>query len=222
MSLDQPVPATITSQTLPLSSSIDERRYAELVSRAAVVEGHDLTDQEALIGVPFIITALTYRDGIPRRETRDGKKVEIRTNYVTLEIVVGTQLDLNVALSRKRITKDQYERLTPLEPLVFNDGSTGICRQVTAYLHKSGVITVPEGPEGGPAGESRYDTYRANWISSIVPSIVPLTDDLDHVPPVRFDLSDPETIARPLVCPRGLRRSDYDAAGQQSTTFYLA
>src|SRR4051812_1730354 len=43
------------------------------------------------------------------------------------------------------------------EPVVFNDGSTGVRRQLVAYLTSKGVIDPGPGEEAAEAGKSRYD-----------------------------------------------------------------
>lgn len=197
-----------------------EATYRALLEQSVVVDGHDLAEKEALIGVPFIVTAVVYRDGVPGKAVVDGKLTTVPTNYVSAEIMIGTRQDILVAMQRKRITPEQAERITPLEKLVINDGSTGIMRQLTAYLVSREVISVPDGPEGGSTGESRYDVYRASWVDSMVSLYEPGTNN--PLPSVRFDLTGWGAVAPPLHCPRGLRRSDYDAGGQTATTYYLA
>ena len=204
-----------TTPSANLSPSALEAEYARLAETAAEVQGHDLIDDKAaLLGMPFIVTGVTYRDGLPRKAAQGNKLVDAPTNYVSLEIMLGDSLALNRALERGKITIEQRRAYDPCERLVINDGSTGIYRQITAFLVAARAFEVGDGQEGGAAGESRYDRYRAEWSAVIEPF------SEDDKMTVHFDLVNNPALVT-LRCPRGLRRSDYDAAGQQSTTFYL-
>jgi hypothetical protein len=91
------------------------------------------------------------------------------------------------------------------EPVVFNDGSTGVYRQVVAYLESKGLVELPDGPASGPAGESRFDAPLAQWRKP---------KRADEVGQERgFDVR--------LVCPRGLRTSEYEGPAGMATTYYL-
>jgi hypothetical protein len=93
-------------------SSID---LSALLANVDVVEGRPLTEKGSLIGMPLIITSVTFRKG-----TKDAAGVQ--HDYVSCEYTTVTA--------------------TPIEG-VFNDGSTGIRRQVVSYLASKGII--PEG-----------------------------------------------------------------------------
>ena len=197
-----------TQATLPLDlvgiGRTSSRSFLDLVRQAAVVDGADLTKNKAgLIGVPFIIVSVTYRDGI--------SKGQQRANYLSIEIVTA-----DVKTWEARVKKGFIPDNCPFGPeesLVFNDGSTGVARQVTAYLHDRGVIDIgmPEDATAnlnGPMGESPYDKYRADWATP-------------HVDDVEFRL--PTATAPALYCPRGLRESDYliEGSKEKSYTYYL-
>lgn len=200
-----------TRQTALLPA--DRSEWDLLTAGSVSVDGYDLVDKkEHMIGMPFVITGVTFRDGIPRKAAQGNKLVEVPSNYVSLEIMLGDSLTLNRAYERGKITADQRRLFDPLERLVINDGSTGVCRQITAYLAAQNTIVLPaDRPEAGPAGESRYDTYRADWVRPVDP-------DADAI---HFALGE-QGVAPSLVCKRGLRQSEYDANGQPSVTFYLA
>lgn len=115
--------------------------------------GHDLAKEElldALEGVPFLITRMTFR------EADTGLA---RESYVTCEVLLAPQ----PVMERRRVNL----AMLPFDPgdmIVFNDGSTGIYRQCVKYLSAKGFISLPEdlameGP--GPSfnkekGESEY------------------------------------------------------------------
>lgn len=143
---------------------------------------------DELIGVPFLIKSATFRHGdiTPRGWA-------FARDYVSCEVLISPA----------------HAHKFPRKYVVFNDGSTGIYRQIVAALVARDLVQVPQDlPEEGPAHETRYD--------------------------VSFSRSEPnsegETIWYPrefpvkLLCPEGLRKSDYDnpAGGGKSTTWYLA
>ena len=82
--------------------------------------------------------------------------------------------------------------------IVFNDGSTGIRRQVVQYLMVKGAIPRRDGPLAGGMGESVLDT-----------PIVTTADEVQS-----YDMR--------LTCPRGLRESEYsNEYTQEGCTYYL-
>lgn len=183
------------------------RTFADLVAQADVIDGHDLErDKAALLGVPFCVTGIVYRDGVSQ------DKGARKTNYVSVELRTGSRDMILAKLARKALVNTAGDPITvplvePDSDLVINDGSTGIARQLTQYLHDKGIIDVgPIGDVGGAMGESSFDRYRMNWVRG---------QEVDGSD-VRFDVL--------LMCPRGLRASVYEAAatGADATTYYLA
>jgi hypothetical protein len=143
------------------------------------VKGSDLTDKDQLVGVPLIITAVTFRRGIV------GADGTVR-DYVSIEAK----------------TQDG--------DIVFNDGSTGIRRQIVAYLVKKGAIDL-----GDVASNSDYDKSMYQWQT---PEIRLELEDVKHV--TFRALPDGTPIA--LMAKRGLRVSSYDWNGKDTETWYLA
>lgn len=207
--------AHVAGQAVPVAGSapVRQRRfnlsYAELNSAEAdSVEGFDLVKGDAkgtLIGVPFIIVGATYRPGISQGQRK--------ANYVSLELITADAKTLSDRMRAGRILNARGEVVTellvnPEETLVINDGSTGIARQVTEYLHLKGLINVgaiPAGtPTGGEMGTSPYDRYFEEW---------PMGGDAAA-----------KGLEFILKCPRGLRVSEYlnPAGGKDmSQTYYL-
>lgn len=180
--------------------------WDDLASDADTVLGADLvsTDDalfDALVGVPFLITRVFYRP------SEYGTASE--GNYVSVEAVIAPEH----ILRRRRVNIETM----PFEPesqVVFNDGSTGIARQITAYLHATGRISLPEPvhPEG-KRGESSYDLPVSKW-----------TDI--HAGDMRFTPTGEAVYVCDirLSCPRGIRISDgyeFDG-GKDGKTRYLA
>lgn len=194
--------STVAPSTIrPGGRDIPGRSYAELADAADTMEGHTLEkDKSNLVGVPLVITSFTFRDGVLRNKKP--------SNYVSAECVIADRATIGRLVKLNRLSVTQAELLIPEEALVLNDGSTGICRQAVAYLVSKGLIGVPTHlPEGGEAGESRYDAYRAEWRK-------PDGTLFEKDDPFRFDVL--------LRCDRGLRLSEYDNGAGDSTTFYLA
>jgi hypothetical protein len=179
--------------------------YSELINSpdAIAIVGHTLEkNRDNLIGVPFVITGVTVRDGVP---AKNGKEVTL-TNYLSLECVVADQATLTQMARMGRLLPAQLNNLIPNELIVINDGSTGIARQVIALLHQVGRIQVPEGDEGGEDGASRYDVHRTKWLRGFNPDVYD----------TEFKII--------IQCPRGLRKSEYTNAfaADGAVTYYLA
>jgi hypothetical protein len=123
-----------------------------LLQEADEVLGHDLAKDEildALENVPFLITRVTFRPS----------DMGIRKNYVTCECVVASR-DL---LERRRVNLATLP-FDPGDHIVFNDGSTGIYRQIVAYLYGKGFIALPDPVvANGKAGESSFDLPPDKW-----------------------------------------------------------
>lgn len=167
--------------------------WADLRASADQVQGSELAKDallDALVGVPFLIYRLTTRPGIVRR-TKTGENKQF--DYVSCEIVLADEQEMN----RRRVDLTNLP-FAPGDQVVFNDGSTGVWRQIVAYLHAREFIVLPEGPTGGPSGESIYDLPVADWTDI---RIGELTFDDDGNGIYTADVR--------LLCPRGLRVSEY-------------
>lgn len=179
----------------PVSMSWDD-----LASTAHEVLGADLAKDElmdALVGVPFIITRVTFRRGIKRNG--------YQAAYVSCEAVIAPESELR----KRRVNLDNLP-FAPGGSVVFNDGSTGIYRQVVAYLRAAGFITLPDGPEEGESGVSIYDLAPADWTAV---NIGELGADSDGFTTYDANIR--------LKCPRGLRLSTYtNDAGDAKTRYF--
>lgn len=202
MSNSPVVPAVVAAQ-FPTTAPADD--FMRLIDGADVAEGYALEKQkENLVGLPFVVTRLTFREGIPQ------DKGKTRSNYVSAECMVANGAMLAEAVSRGRLAAEVAALYRPMETVVYNDGSTGIVRHFVSYCHSKGLITVPPGEESGPAGTTRYDVIRDSW-------------ELSDACKVSTDKNDRSVIAVPvkLFCPRGLRKSDYASDYGDATTFYI-
>jgi hypothetical protein len=173
----------------PQQIAAGEMREWELENRDAMeVEGYSLyggkdNDRklDALVGVPFLIKAVTFRMG---DITPDGQ-TEPR-DYVSVECLIHP------------MHAHRFER----KYVVFNDGSTGIYRQIVAALALNGYVELNEDlPEKGHANTTRYDAS--------------FSADNSESGGTEFALK--------LRAPEGLRKSAYDNPdGSEGFTWFLA
>lgn len=181
--------------------------WGDLAGTADEVQGADLEKGGQLIGVPMCLIRADFREG-------DFFQNGIQGWYVSLETIIGPQADIDRAYKRGRIP-DDIAVPEPGERLVFNEGGTGVYRQIVEYLEGKGLIRIDSdlGKTGG-MGESRYDILPPEWsvredIQADVLRIGP-----DGTKSVSFPLR--------LLCPRGLRQSEYENEHtKQGCTRYL-
>jgi hypothetical protein len=190
--------------------------WTDLASGAVVAPGADLIPGNLLIGVPFIITRAVFR---PAGHITKGDTTFVpdktTPHYVSLEVVTGDDTTFAKARQRGRIT-DQCP-IDPGEELVFNEGGTGVYRQIVAAFEAFGWIGLPEGPQEGPYGESRMDTPPGEW--DFTKSGVSAGVD------VRFAADGGQVVTAPLLilARRGLRQSEYENDyTKEGVTRYLA
>jgi hypothetical protein len=181
MTIENTAPAQVAVQ-LP---DRELAEWNEANQDAAEVRGYSLyggkendNKLDALLNIPFVITHMTFREG---DITPAGKKQP--RDYVSCEILVHPA----------------YAHKFNRKYVVFNDGSTGIYRQIVAFLAERGDIDLNETlPESGDANTTRYD--------------VSLSTGPD----------DPAEFKGNLRCPEGLRKSEYKGPAGDSITWYLA
>lgn len=175
--------------------------WESLVTAADEIIGYDLARDETaddLVGVPFLLVGVTFRPGVMRDKERQA--------YVSCEARIAPHLDLRLINSRREGSR--LGKLTDLEALafgpdshvVFNDGSTGVYRQVVKYLAAKGYINLAEPViEAGSYGESSFDQPPSRWAAADQGSA---TFDPDGFMGY--------SAAIRLYCPRGLRLSLYE------------
>lgn len=164
-----------------------------------------------LIGVPFVITNVTYRPGAYKR------RGEIMPDdYVSLEVHTAPEAEYrNVVRLREKAAEslpqfDANDFVMPESFVVVNDSSTGIKRQITGYLAHKGLVGVDadELPElnelMGALGTNVFDQNTDEWKFGRERAL--------------------KGINTRLICWRGLRASVYEIenASESSVTFYLA
>jgi hypothetical protein len=185
--------------------------WGTLIEGADTVLGADLVSGtenwelfDALQGVPFMITRVVYRP------SDFGGATE--ANYVSCEAVLAPAS----ILVRKHVDLSTL----PFDPggmVIFNDGSTGIARQITEYLHAAGyIVVVPDGTDlqpGGKKGESSFDLPVSKWAHIRAGD---MRFGPDGQPAYSADVR--------LNCPRGIRISEgyENAYTKDGKTRYLA
>lgn len=173
--------------------------WDSLISSADEVLGHELLKDEAadkLMGVPFLIHRVVFRDGVQR------KGVAYRDDYVSCEAVVAPEHVIAQRHNRGRLDVAEIS-VDPGEHIVFNDGSTGVYRQIVQYLEAKRLIKLPDGADVGEKGDSRFDLPRSQW------------DEGDE--------AGTNGISIRLYAPRGLRYSEYsNEYTEDGKTRYIA
>ena len=162
-------------------------------------KGFRLVSKEDLIGVPHVIIAVTYREGFPRAGAVG--------DYVSVEAVVADKDTLHSSPVRSMLPMG-IEGLTvyPEESVVYNDGSTGIRRELTSLFARMGLIDVGAARTDA---ENPFDKPYQFWQEGEELATTGITADSDGEP-FRF------------VAMRGLRKSEYEwQPGQNATTFYV-
>jgi hypothetical protein len=173
--------------------------WKTLIESSDEVLGYDLAKDETaddLVGVPFLVTAVHFWPGVMRDKEMQA--------YVSCEVRVSPGLTLKVINSRREgsnltgIASLDSLAFGPDSHVVFNDGSTGVYRQIVKYLAAKGFITLKDPiVEAGSYGESSFDQPPSRWAG--INAGTQTEDDgfVSYSSPVR------------LYCPRGLRLSLY-------------
>lgn len=155
--------------------------------------GFRLVSKEDLIGVPFVVVGVTYREGYPR----EGKVAD----YVSVECVVADKRTLEAAPVRSQLPEPLA--VYPNEPVIFNDSGTGIRRTITQLLNNDGIIDVGK-PSQDP-DQNVFDRAMQFWDKGSEVAMDGVGKDNDFT----------------YLAMRGLRKSDYEWQGQPATTFYF-
>jgi hypothetical protein len=204
------VPEEVEPEYLPASRAWDEEDSID------VVEGSDLeSDKEMLVGVPFIITKVFFRDG---KFLRAGESMP--ADFVSVEIVTApAHSPLWRKVERKRASYPgipEETEIGPDEQIVINDSSTGIKRQVVQYLHAKKLITV-----GDP--DKNFDETVPRDYSDLSGVLGTSPFDADRVTLLEGSSAAEKGISVRLKCPRGMRVSTYENDfTPEGKTFYLA
>jgi hypothetical protein len=201
-----------THSTIPVYQPGED--WETLVGTADEIIGYDLARDETaddLVGVPFLITAVTFRPGVLREQVRQA--------YVSCEVRISPRLDLRMINSRRegshltRVADLDSLTFEPDAHVVFNDGSTGVYRQIVKYLAAKAFIALKTPViEVGSYGETSFDGPPSEWANV-------------NTGESQFDADGwmGYNSAIRLYCPRGLRLSTYENDYTQTgKTRYIA
>jgi hypothetical protein len=133
-----------TTELIPQddNSSVDTSvlSYSELLGLESYrIAGTALVDKKELLGVPHIITKVTF--WMPK-QLKDGS---YQSGMASVEATLGDEATLTMAAGRGWIPGVESFaalKLNANERIVYNDGSTGVRRQLVAIFHTAGLITV--------------------------------------------------------------------------------
>ena len=176
--------------------------FDDLMAGATVIDSGTLEqDKFLLIGVPHLITRVTYRPRTARQER----------GYVSVEATIASLPHIAQAVRRKWMpgVEDMGAfPFTPEEKIVYNDGGTGIRRQLTMVLHAQDYLNI-----GDVEDNRSFDRDWMEW-DSFATSIQ--QNDGDG----KIDVPDFQHLR--IFAAHGLRVSEYDADGIDAKTFYLS
>jgi hypothetical protein len=187
--------------------------WQTLVNQSDEILGYDLARDETaddLVGVPFLMTRVVFRPGVMREKQRQ--------SYVSVEVRIAPNPDLRLINSRRdssRLTRISDLSGLPFGPdahVVFNDGSTGVYRQIVKYLATKGYITLAKPViETGGYGECSFDQPPSGWATINQGEGIAIDGFVGYTADIR------------LYCPRGLRLSQYENDYTQTgKTRYIA
>lgn len=142
---------------IPADADIMSVSYSDLIGSGEFyqVPGFGLVDDKMLlVGVPHVILGVTFQQPTPARPR----------GYVSLRGMIASADKLDEARRRGWIPNNGEIPFNPEERIIYNDGSTGIRRQVTELLHKWGLIKVGhENFEPTEDYPSRFDLPWSEW-----------------------------------------------------------
>lgn len=187
--------------------------FAQLRDGAtAVISSAQLEQDKArLLGIPHIITRATFRPGIEEKD------------YVSIEAVVADRGTLEYEVKRGRVPNvDSYADLTvePEERIVYNDGSTGVRRQLVHLLHNMGLIEVPNVQQDLAV----FDTPYFDWQTFTQVGLMNGAGEDEKIEVPDFTLS-PSGAPLAIVVEHGLRLSTFPNPTNpkaMSEVFYLS
>lgn len=188
--MTEPGSEVVLAGDFPLYNPDNDFRALAL-DTAYISEGFRLIDKEDLIGVPFVVKRIVYREGYPREGAAG--------DYVSVECIVADRATLDSEPVKAMVPGPLS--VYPNEGVVFNDSGTGIRRELTRLCAQYGLIELKD-PENADA------PYQA-WKAGGPESTAGFTG---------MEFGGKRSVYLAL---RGLRRSDYEWQGNPATTYYF-
>jgi hypothetical protein len=191
----------------------DENRHDwnTLMAEAVGVGGADLLDKDIidyLVKVPHCVVAVDFRQGDATGNGHDGA-------YVSCTAVIAPEDVLNQRFKGNDKAADADSLPFDAEDvIVYNDGGTGLYRQVVKLMHDNGYISLVDPViEGGSSGESSYDVHPQLWAGVDPKRVRVLTGDNGEFKGVHVNIR--------ISAPRGIRYSTYDGPTGKARTRYI-
>jgi hypothetical protein len=176
-----------------------------LMTEAVDLGGADLLGKELideLVGVPHCIVGVDFRQGEKMKNGHDGA-------YVSLTAIIAPD---DVLLKRKIAV--EVKPFDAEDLVVYNDGSTGVYRQVVKVLHDKGYIALPDPViVGGGSGESSYDLHPVKWTGVDAKRVRSTLDENGDFKGIHAAIR--------INAPRGIRYSEYDGPEGATRTRYI-
>lgn len=192
------IPADTDLTRLDYSSLIESGEFYQIPGFGLV------SDKDQLIGVPHAIIGVTFQMPVKDKAAPAGER-----DYVTLRAIVADQAHLDEAVERRWIPAGKPP-FKPGELICYNDGSTGIRRDVVKILQNFGLIEV--GHEDEP---NRFDLPWTMWNS-----FSQFAEQGENTVP-EFSTNHQGNLFV-LKVGRGLRKSEYsNDYAENAVTYYL-
>jgi hypothetical protein len=193
--------------------AFDENRHDwnTLMAEAVGVGGADLLDADMvdyMVKVPHCVVGLDFRQGEVVGNGHDGAYVSC-TAVVAPEDVLRKRFKGNNKASGLESLPFDAE-----DVVVYNDGGTGLYRQVVKLMHDNGYISLPDPViEGGVSGVSSYDLHPSQWTGVDAKRVRVTTGDDGEFKSIHVNIR--------ISAPRGIRYSEYDGPEGKAKTRYI-
>lgn len=190
--------------------------FSELLDlESFVIDGFTEVGKDELQGVPHVVTGVTF--WTPKRNPDK----TLQRGFVSVECTIGDANALDIALRRGWIpNKTSQDQLlfSPNERVVYNDGSTGVRRQLVQILHDAKLIDVGT---RDVTDASRFDVPWLEWESFTQFTTQGKDSDGQDiiVPSIKTKPNGNPLI---IVVPRGLVKSEYsNSYTDDGVTYFL-
>lgn len=162
--------STVTGEVVVTKG--EKNAFERLASAPGIVTrfGHDLVKGDPLddlTGMDLIITKITVRKGVDRPE--NCPFTSLNAGYLSLELLTNPFQRVQI-INRCRVASKMEPvaslsdlEIMPGDAVVFNDGGTGIYRDIVELLEGEGYISTPSARVRAPKHFSRYDTVPEEW-----------------------------------------------------------
>lgn len=185
------------------------------------IDGVSLVDKRNLLGVPHIITAITWQRIKPEVIAAAKKRNDDPPRgFVSIEATIASGELLDRAVKRghcPNVSDVAGLLVDPNERVVYNDGSTGIRRQCAKLLHTAGMIRVAT----EITTDRGFDVPWTAWEWHGDQLVEHGSDDDGEAIYVPKHTRDRNGKQLTIFVPRGLAVSAYDNDYGEAETFYL-